>query len=70
MTVSGQLADRSFIHDALERARIDLHHLVASASTADLHQRTDGIRLTNQQRLWHIAVCPLWPGSVGTRVTG
>ena len=51
MTVSGQLADRSFIHDALEPARIDLHHLVASASTADLHQRTDGIRLTNQQRL-------------------
>jgi hypothetical protein len=55
MTVNGQPADRRVIHDELERARTDLHHLVANATTADLRRRTDGTRWTNQQMLWHMA---------------
>jgi DinB family protein len=55
MTVNGQAADRSSIHEELERARTDLHHLVASATSADLRRRTDGTHWTNQQMLWHMA---------------
>jgi hypothetical protein len=55
MTVNGQAADRRSIHEELERARTDLHHLVASATSADLRRRTDGTRWTNQQMLWHMA---------------
>ena len=55
MTVKGQPADRRSIHEELERARVDLHHLVATATTADLRRRTDGTRWTNQQMLWHMA---------------
>lgn len=54
MTVTGQPADRRAIHEELERARADLHHLVASATTADLRRQTDGTRWTNQQMLWHM----------------
>ena len=54
MTVNGQPPDRRSIHDELERVRTDLHHLVASATTADLGRRTDGTRWTNQQMLWHM----------------
>lgn len=55
MTVNGQPVDRRSIHDELEGARADLHHLVATATTADLRMRTDGTRWTNQQMLWHMA---------------
>jgi len=55
MTENGQPADRRSIHEELERARIDLHHLVASATCGDLRRRTDGTRWTNQQMLWHMA---------------
>jgi hypothetical protein len=55
MTVNGPLADRRSIHEELERARTDLHHLVASATAADLRRLTDGTRWTNQQMLWHMA---------------
>jgi hypothetical protein len=55
MTVNGQSADRRSIHEELERARTDLHHLVTSATTADLRRLTDGTRWTNQQMLWHMA---------------
>lgn len=54
MTVNGQPADRRSIHDELEGARADLHHLVAAATTAHLRERTDGTRWTNQQMLWHM----------------
>lgn len=39
----------------LERARTDLHHLVAGAMSADIRRRTGSTRSTNQQMLWHIA---------------
>lgn len=55
MTVNGQPTDRGSIHDELERARTDLHRLVASATSADLRRGTDGTRWTNQQMLWHMA---------------
>jgi len=55
MTVTGQPADRRSIHEELERARTDLHHLVASATTSDLRRRTVGTRWTNEQMLWHMA---------------
>lgn len=54
MTERDQLAERRSIHEDLERARADLHHLVATASPADLRRRTDGTRWTNQQMLWHM----------------
>jgi DinB superfamily len=55
MTVKGQPVDRRSIHEELERARTDLHHLVASATPAGLRRRTNGTRWTNQQMLWHMA---------------
>ena len=55
MTVQGQPADRPTIHAELEQARSDLHHLVATATPADLQRGTDGTRWTNQQILWHMA---------------
>lgn len=43
------------MHEELERARTDLHQLVASATFADLRRRTEGIRWTNQQMLRQMA---------------
>ena len=54
MTGTVRPADRRSIHEEMERARADLHHLVASATTAGLRRRTDGTRWTNQQMLWHM----------------
>ncbi len=54
MTVSGQPAGRRSIHEELDRARADLHHLVAGATTADLRRLTEGTRWTNRQMLWHM----------------
>lgn len=53
--MAGQPVDRSSIHEELERARADLHQLVAGASPAQLRRRTDGTRWTNRQMLWHMA---------------
>ena len=55
MSVNGRPTDRRSIHVELERARTDLHQLVARATSADLRRRTDGTRWTNQQMLWHMA---------------
>lgn len=55
MAIDGQPADRQKIHLELERVRADMHHLVASATAADLRRRTNGTRWTNGQLLWHMA---------------
>jgi len=55
MSLNVPPADRRSIHEELERARVDLHHLVTSATTSDLRRRTDGTRWTNEQMLWHMA---------------
>lgn len=55
MIVDGQSDDRGSIHDEMERARTDLHHLVAGATAADLRRRTERTRWTNEQMLWHMA---------------
>lgn len=55
MAIDGPPADRQKIHQELERARVDLHHLVSCATAADLRRRTDGTRWTNGQMLWHMA---------------
>lgn len=54
MTSSGEPIDRQHIHDDLERARADLHDLVAHATAADLRRRTRGTNWTNGQLLWHM----------------
>ena len=55
MTANGPPTDRASIHAELERARDDLHLLIATATPAGLRRRTDGTRWTNQQLLWHMA---------------
>ena len=55
MKGDGQLTDRQTIQDGWDRARADLHGLVARATAEDLRRRTDGTRWTNQQLLWHMA---------------
>jgi hypothetical protein len=55
MAIDGQPADRQSIHQDLERARADLHNLVAGATVADLRRGTAGTRWTNGQLLWHMA---------------
>jgi hypothetical protein len=55
MAIDKPPADRRSIHDQLERARADLHQLVASATATDLRRRTSGTLWTNQQMLWHMA---------------
>jgi hypothetical protein len=55
MAPDGQPADRQRIHDELERARADFHHLVAGADAAALRRATNGTRWTNGQMLWHMA---------------
>jgi DinB family protein len=49
-----QAFDRKPIHAELERAREDLHRLVAHATASDLQRHTDGTRWTNGQMLWHM----------------
>ncbi|WP_460835271.1 DinB family protein [Nocardioides hungaricus] len=55
MPIEGQRSDRQGIHRELERVRADFHHLVVSATSADLRRRTNGTRWTNGQMLWHMA---------------
>ncbi len=46
--------DRQAAHEQWERDRATLHRLVAAATTADLHRRSQGTRWTNQQLLFHL----------------
>jgi len=51
---SGQRVDRQAIHGELERARLEFHALLDSATEADLGKPTDGTRWTNEQLLFHM----------------
>lgn len=46
--------DRQTVHEQWEQDRVAFHELVAAATTADLHRRSDGTRWTNQQLLFHL----------------
>ena len=46
--------DRDVVHQELEAARAAFHHLVATATAADLRRRSDGTRWTNKQLLFHM----------------
>lgn len=48
------LVDRALFAGGLERARRDVHLLVEGATRAELQQRSDGTRWTNQQLLFHM----------------
>jgi hypothetical protein len=52
--MSGTAVDRQHVHDELERARVSLHRLVASATREDLRRGTNGTRWTNGQLLFHM----------------
>jgi hypothetical protein len=38
----------------MERARVDFHHLLDNATSADLRTGTDGTKWTNEQLLFHM----------------
>jgi hypothetical protein len=38
----------------MERARVDFHHLLDNATSAELRARTDGTKWTNEQLLFHM----------------
>ncbi|SEB47016.1 DinB superfamily protein [Amycolatopsis tolypomycina] len=46
--------DQQAVHEQWEQDRATFHELVAAATTADLHRRSDGTRWTNQQLLFHL----------------
>ena len=46
--------ERQAIVDSLERARRELHDLVAAAGPADVRRRSNGTRWTNNQLLFHM----------------
>jgi hypothetical protein len=46
--------DRQDIVDEMERARADFHHLVDTATTAELRQPSNGTKWTNEQLLFHM----------------
>lgn len=46
--------DREVVHQELEAARATFHHLVATATEADLRRRSNGTRWTNEQLLFHM----------------
>lgn len=50
----GASVDRALIGTEMERARVQLHELLAGADAADLRRRTDGTRWTNEQLLFHM----------------
>lgn len=51
---TGTAIDRALISTEMERARVQLHELLAGADAADLRRRTDGTRWTNEQLLFHM----------------
>ncbi|MEU4132192.1 DinB family protein [Streptomyces wuyuanensis] len=46
--------DRQAVYDDYERVRQTFHHLLDSASEADLARPTSGTRWNNKQLLWHM----------------
>lgn len=46
--------DAQDIVDEMERARCDLHHLLDTATSAELRRRSNGTRWTNEQLLFHM----------------
>jgi hypothetical protein len=48
------MVDRSGIAAELERARVELHHLVDRATAADFDRPSSGTRWTNEQLLFHM----------------
>lgn len=46
--------DREVVHQELEAARATFHHLVATATAADLRRQSEGTRWTNKQLLFHM----------------
>ena len=46
--------DREAVHQELEAAKAAFHHLVATASEADLRRQSNGTRWTNKQLLFHM----------------
>jgi hypothetical protein len=46
--------DRQVVHDELEHARTDFHHLLRTATKADLAMPTIGTRWNNEQLLFHM----------------
>ena len=46
--------DRAAVRAEMESARRDFHRLIDEASPADLRQRSDGTKWTNQQLLFHM----------------
>ncbi len=46
--------DREVVHQELEDARKAFHHLIATATAADLRRRSNGTRWTNKQLLFHM----------------
>jgi hypothetical protein len=46
--------DREAVHQELETARVTFHHLVDTATKADLRRRSNGTRWSNKQLLFHM----------------
>lgn len=51
---SAQDGDWQVVHDELERTRADFHHLLRSATKAELAMPTAGTRWNNEQLLFHM----------------
>lgn len=49
-----QAWDKQLVHDELERTRADFHHLLGTATAADLARPTNGTRWNNEQLLFHM----------------
>jgi len=54
MANSAPVMDRQAVYDGYERTRQTFHHLLQSATAADLARPTRGTRWTNGQLLWHM----------------
>lgn len=48
--------DKQLVHDELDRIQADVHHLLTTATPADLARPTSGTRWTNEQLLFHMLV--------------
>jgi hypothetical protein len=54
VSTSGTPVDRAAIAGGMERARTELHALLATADAADLRRRSNGTAWTNEQLLFHM----------------
>ena len=50
----GSVVDRQALHDEMNAACANLHRILETATSADLHRRSAGTRWTNQQLLFHM----------------